>query len=205
MTTIPSFLAHLERDRRGLPVPYVNAWGDLNGVDGWYLDADPYVGGRTAAFFRDDRAAGPNFLAQNPQRQREVSRLGRCQVCRRGVPWAERGLVYSSMSTQVVEIDRAAHVVISEPWLCPDCAVFAINVCPGLIRRKSADDLVLLTGFTEENCKSVLSEGAISGPLEAETRARPVAMWSKILVPALDRLGTAPPPKPRRPKGRRRW
>lgn len=134
------WLDHLRRDRRGLPVPYINAWGP----ERIEVRPDPLVDGRMAAFHVDDYAAGPDFTKQATQRQRECMVKGLCQVCGLEVPWHARSLVVSSLSVDFRAIPgNPAAAVIHEPWLCMRCVRIATRWCPALIRRTDTTDLVV--------------------------------------------------------------
>lgn len=135
------WLDHLRRDRRGLPVPYVNAWGFAERFE---LREDEHVGGRLSTYHLDDWAAGPDFTKQAPQRQRECMVRGLCQVCGLEVPWNARSVIVSSVSVQFVAMPgNPAVPVISEPWLCGRCVRIATRWCPALIRRRDTSDLLV--------------------------------------------------------------
>lgn len=88
----------------------------------------------------------------------------------------------SSVSVQTVEVEGRMVPVVTEPWLCPDCAGFATQVCPALIRRGRDEDLTVVEVTSPADCRIVLSRGWIEGRYEAATKANPVAMWAKILL-----------------------
>lgn len=190
---VPDWLAHLRRDDRGRPVPYVNRWGLDDDVARFTIEHDP-VAGRPGVFYRDD--GPPDFLHQSPQRQREVTRLGWCQVCGRPVPWSRRFLVVSSISVESITVDDSMPprpaLALTEPWLDERCAEFAVTRCPGLIRRTRDSDIALLSITSQRQCSLVVSRGYLDGPLEAESRRVEPAMWAKIVVPSrvLAELGT---------------
>jgi hypothetical protein len=109
------WLSHLRRDRRGLPVPYVNRWGseDLHRVTIAY---DPHVRQR-AAFLDDSQETVPDFTAQNMGRQRRCMVAGLCQVCARPVPWSRRNLVIAPNSVEQITVGNRLVSVVFEPWL----------------------------------------------------------------------------------------
>jgi hypothetical protein len=177
---LPDHLAHLPL-WRGLPVPYINRWGTVEPESGWTIRYDRNV--REIAVYLADQPGGPpDFTRQCVQRQRECVLLGLCQVCKRALDWPDRRLVVSSVSVRTVEVEGHQVPVVTEPWLCPDCAEFATATCPALIRRGRDEDLHMVEVAKPEDCRLVLSRGWIEGRYEASTRANPVAMWAKILL-----------------------
>lgn len=179
---VPGHLAHLHRDRVGRPVPYINIVGEHDVETRWRIGYDRHVG-RIAAFYDDDPAGEPDFFHQSIQRQRECAYLGRCQVCARPVAWPDRRLVISTVSVEAIDLRGQRIAVVTEPWLCPDCADFASRVCPALIRRRHAEDLTVI-GAEERTCRAVISEGWIEGRYEMVTKTYPVGMWVKLYLPA---------------------
>lgn len=174
---IPPWLLHLRVDRRGLPVPYVNRWG-AEDVDRLSVGFDHHICQR-AVFLDDSTQAVPDFTAQNMQRQRECWVRGLCQVCGRPVPWSRRYLVVADMSVDRIELRGRIVPVVFEPWLDERCATFALGQCPALIRRTRAERLTLVPVTSARQVRLTCSQGWVDGPLEAETRHRPVAMWVK--------------------------
>lgn len=179
---VPPRLAHLRRDARGLPVPYINLWGPSDPAR-FSIRHDRRVGG-DALFMDDDGETVPDFTKQNVQRQRECIIDGLCQVCGRPVPWSRRYLVYSTISADAVDVEGAPRTAISEPWLDGWCARVAVERCPGLIRRKRGDDLSLLLVTSAREVELSVSRGCVDGPLAERTGAEPVFMWARIVLPA---------------------
>lgn len=175
---VPEHLAHLPQCR-GLPVPYINRWGTEEQESDWGIRYDRNAG-EVAAYMADQSDGPADFRHQSIQRQRECVLLGLCQVCKRSVDWPDRRLVVSSMSVETVEVGRRWVPVVTEPWLCPDCAEFATRVCPALIRRSRDEDMHLVEVTAPADCRIVLSHGWIEGRYEAATRAHPVTMWAKV-------------------------
>lgn len=173
------WLAHLRRDRRGLPVPYINLWGEQT-LDNTRVAYCPHAD--RAAEFVDDVGDIPNFVKQAPQRQRECMVAGLCQVCARPVPWSRRNLVVSGMSVDFVDVAGRRRALVSEPWLDDRCARIATNWCPALIRRCRTEDLAVIAVRSKRDVRLVVSEGCIDGPLAEATRAAPVAMFVKAAV-----------------------
>lgn len=179
MSALPSHLAHLPV-WQGLPVPYVNRRAVGERSEDWGIRYDRVLR-EIAAHCADEPGAPPDFRHQCIQRQRECILLGLCQVCKRTVPWPDRQVVVSSVSVEHVKVaGRGSVPVVTEPWLCPDCAGFATTVCPELIRRRHDEDLHVVAMPSPAACRLVVSRGWITGRYEAVTKANPVAMWAKI-------------------------
>lgn len=176
------WLAHLRRDRRGLPVPYVNRWGPevadrMSVAYCRYADGD-------AIFLDDAGEEVPDFTHQNMGRQRECMAGGLCQVCARPVPWSRRNLVIAPDSVEWVRVaGRVGEVpVVFEPWLDDRCAQIALQWCPALIRRRRGEQLDLVQVRSPRDAQLVVSTGWVDGHLEARTRANHVAMWIKVVL-----------------------
>lgn len=176
------WLAHLRRDRRGLPVPYINAWGAEDEAPRW-VEHDPLVGG--PAVFVGDVGDVPDFTRQNQQRQRRCMVEGLCQVCGKPVPWSRRNLVVASLSVkwQWVAERRREVPVISEPWLCDRCCAIAVGWCPALIRRTREEQLQVVRVRSPREVTPIVSVGSIDGIPEAGTQVR---IWSKLQLLTLD-------------------
>lgn len=178
---IPDWLGHLRRDRRGLPVPYVNRWGTAEDPARAVVQYDPLVGGN-AAFYLDAGETVPDFTRQNIQRQRRCMLLGECQVCGRPIPWRRRHLVVSSISTSTVQSPgpMRGRLVVGEPWLDLRCAEFAVTRCPELIRRGRGDDLTVISVTSRADVQTVVKTGALDG--HPETWETPVALFVELAV-----------------------
>jgi hypothetical protein len=178
-----AWLGHLRRDRRGLPVPYVNLWGEQT-VDNTTVRYDQHVG--MDAVFVDDRdETVPDFTRQNLQRQRFCMVTGLCQVCARSVPWSRRNLALSTMSIELidmVEIPGRKVPVVHEPWLCDRCAAIATQACPALIRRARDERLTIHPIRSKTQVRLVTSSGWVEGPLAEQTKRHPAAMWVKVMI-----------------------
>jgi hypothetical protein len=172
-------------------VPWVNLWGSED-VSRLHIDHDPYVGG-PGVFLDDSRETEPDFTRQHMGRQRESVIAGRCQVCRRRVPWSRRLLVLAALSVERVSIEGCLVPVVAEPWLCPACARFATTRCPALVRRTRDEALTLVTVRAPSECQIVISSGWIEGPLEARSREVQPAMWAKIVLLKTEILFDATP------------
>lgn len=178
---VPERLAHLRTDRRGLPVPYVNAWG-VEDVTRFRIARDYHVHGMPALFMDDDPDGAPDFTRQNIARQRECMATDTCQVCGRYAPLEARVLVVATISVQAVDVpDLGRCAVITEPWLDRECAAFAVQKCPALIRRRHDEDLTVVPVAGRPR-RIILSRGYVDGPLREESLARQPVMWAKVLL-----------------------
>lgn len=153
-----TWLGHLRRDRRGIPVPWINRWGPES-VEATEIRYDPHAG--QLALFHDDHGEVPDFTAQNMGRQRQAVACGLCQVCGRPVPWSRRFLVLSRISAEHVTAAGRVMLAISEPWLDQRCALLATTTCPALIRLKSTEEIQLLAVTAKRQVERVLSVGAL--------------------------------------------
>lgn len=153
------WLAHLKRDPRGLPVPWINAWGPET-AQTTRIDYDPWA--RSFAVFLDDHGDEPDFRRQNMGRQRQAMIAGLCQVCAREVPWSRRNLVISSISVRTVDVTGSGRMtVVSEPWLDDRCAAIATQLCPALIRRRDTDDLIVYRVTSPRQAQLAISTGIL--------------------------------------------
>lgn len=178
---IPERLRHLRTDNRGRPVPYINRWGAEDAAR-LSIAIDPNVYDLPALFDDDSAELVPDFTAQNMQRQRECVARGLCQVCGRFIPWSRRYLVISSISVDQIDVDGRPAVALTEPWLDQICGTFALEKCPGLIRRRRSDDLKLLPITSQRQVSLTVSRGWVEGPIEEESKRLQPAMWAKVIV-----------------------
>ncbi len=156
------WLAGRPRDRRGLPVPYVNMWGDEREVPS-RIEFDPLVGER-AVFIDDEQSVRvPDFTRQNAGRQRRCMVEGLCQVCARPVPWSRRCLIVSGASVQWVQVGGRQLPVVYEPWLDERCADIATAWCPALIRQERAGNLHRVPVRSTREVSLVMSHGWVDG------------------------------------------
>lgn len=176
------WLDHLRRDRRGLPVPYINAWG-AESVERGRVEVDPLVGG--PAWFVDDYGDEPDFTRQNPQRQRRCMVEGLCQVCGKPVPWSRRNLVVADLSVkwQYVAERRCVVPVVAEPWLCDRCCAIAVDWCPALIRRSREEHLQVVRVRSVREVALVVSVGEIVGLPQVGDH---VMLFAKVQLLAVD-------------------
>lgn len=178
----PEFLSHLRTDRRGIPVPYVNIWGTED-VARFSIHYDRFVG-NVAVFYDDSDGDVPDFTTQHMGRQRECMIGGFCQVCHRQVPWSRRRLVVAATSVEVIAWKGKEVPVVTEPWLCPRCAQFAVEHCPALIRKTREEQLTIIPVRSKLDCRIVISTGWIEGPFEDQSRREQPAMWAKLALTA---------------------
>jgi hypothetical protein len=192
---IPAHLSNRPTDRRGLPVPYINIWGNVDKPGSWELRHDRNVHQR-AAFYVDDMTAPPDFTKQSPQRQREIVVNGMCQVCARELGNGERWLALSPISVQTIEVRGIGpHAAISEPWLCADCCTFAVDTCPALIRRAHNEELIKVQLPADLPFSVTIGKGWIEGRWELATKREPCAMFARILLsPQVVRTSAEPGP-----------
>jgi hypothetical protein len=187
----PAFpwLDHLRRDRRGLPVPWINAWG-AESVEATDVRPDPVVGGALAAFHLDHGDV-PDFTRQAPQRQRQAMIEGLCQVCGKPVPWSRRNLVVADLAVDWVwSPERRREVpTMTEPWLCDRCCAIAVDWCPALIRRRRGDVMRVVPVRSPREVLLMVSTGRVDGFDGAGTEVR---MWGKVQLLGLDIVRTAP-------------
>lgn len=177
---IDAWLGHRPKDRRGLPIPYINRWGP----EEVYVSYDPRVGRRAA--FQRDAGDEVDFTRQNFQRQRECVIDGLCQVCARQVPWSRRFLPVASLAVDWVPVPGRSEPIaaVYEPWLDERCAEIATRWCPALIRRAREDQLLIHPVRSKRDVQLLLSVGSVDG--FPDTVESPVAMWAKVAVLSLD-------------------
>lgn len=139
---MPDTIARLPRSDGGLPVPYVAQW---EGEEHMTIRPCPYAIGQLGVFPTDPEAftrGRPVFGIMEPSRQREVCMAVKCQVCRGVLDPMTEELVPTSSIHWLVDMLREpktmrGHKLALEPWVCDDCLVYALQVCPGLIGSKT--------------------------------------------------------------------
>jgi hypothetical protein len=186
---VPVWLEHRPRDRRGIPVPYINQWGGEDATR-YRIALDRHVRG-PALFLDDDQDGEPDFTHQNMARQRECMVAGLCQVCARSVPWSRRWLVVADVTTNNVRAIGQDIAVIHEPWLCQRCAAFAVEHCPALIRRRRTERLLLVPVTRRGVIRLFVSTGFVDppAPCAQESHRLMPAMWVKAQLPGVHALG----------------
>lgn len=177
---VPPWLSHLRRDKRGLPVPFVNLWGPED-VDRYTITQCPWAG-MPGVVLDDSDQDEPDFTRQSMHRQRECMVGGLCQVCARPVPFSRRCLVIADMSVQRIVLQGREVLAVTEPWLCRRCALFAVERCPALIRRYRHEHLRVIPVTSAKQYTLTFSTGWLEGPLEEQTKAEPPVLWAKVLL-----------------------
>jgi hypothetical protein len=187
----PAFpwLDHLRRDRRGLPVPWVNAWGAESAAAA-RVAPDQLVDGELA-MFHDDYGDVPDFTRQSPQRQRRAMIEGLCQVCGKPVPWSRRNLVVADLAVDWVWAAESRREVatVTEPWLCDRCCEIAVHWCPALIRRRRGDVMRVVPVRAMREVRLMVSMGRVDGH---ESAGDAVRMWAKVQLVGLDIVRSSP-------------
>lgn len=120
-------------------VPYVAAWSEENEL---YVTRCPYAK-EPALFRRGGRNGRPILGKMDESRQREcmISRL--CQVCR--VPLAnQEAFTIDDGAGIMLPNSPMRATLVNEPFSCRRCMKLALEVCPGLQRRRDADTLRIL-------------------------------------------------------------
>lgn len=189
---LPSTLAdHKLFDHHGRPVPYINVWSAEMPETTWKMRYDPNVARLAISAPKGLQGVGePNFLKQEPCRQRACATRHLCQVCAHDAgPGAL--LAVGSLSAENVHVEQlgGAVTVITEPWLCPPCAAFALAVCPGLIRRQRNEDLVLVH---PRRSTIIVSEAYLEGPDEQLHRQHRPVLWAKLAIQGLEHVAEVP-------------
>lgn len=180
---IDAWLGHRPKDRRGLPIPYVNRWGPET-AETTRLRFDRNVG--MAGVFVDDVGDEVDFTRQNFQRQRECMVRGLCQVCGRFVPWSRRLVPVAPFSVDMVTVEGVAGQVaaVFEPWLDERCAAIAQRWCPALIRRRREEQLLMHPVRSRREVQMLMSVGSVDA--FPQTLVEPVAMWAKLALLTLN-------------------
>lgn len=121
-------------------MPHIVAWTGER--DSYYVGEDddlaaigcPHPAIESSGGYGEGRAI---FGQGDPARQRAAFLQRRCQVCNGGL---EGGALL------LVESRTGPH---SEPWLCRDCAAYALRVCPALSALKGLRVLEVMRGEVE--------------------------------------------------------
>ncbi|CAH1662067.1 conserved hypothetical protein [Hyphomicrobiales bacterium] len=114
----------------GVPVPYTVSW---RGESRTFIGPCIQTGGRPAICQDVDRGTGkPAFGTPHSQRQREVIRLGLCDLC--GLPLKNRTKVSLSHARPHANGAEGMAIMQVEPLLHKECAAISMRHCPSLKR-----------------------------------------------------------------------
>lgn len=134
---MPERVAALPRSAGGLPVPYVAQW---EGEERMRIEHCYHVGADAIFPIAGPQIARtrPVFGVMEPARQREACAAVRCQVCRLQLSDISSTLEEGRELHWLVDMLHEpatfpGHKLAMEPWVCDDCIVYALQVCPGLI------------------------------------------------------------------------
>lgn len=136
---MPARIAALPKSKGGLPVPYVASW---EGEEEMMIRADPLLFGQRAVFPKHGSKVGktrPVFGIMEPSRQRECLMLFRCQVCHAKLAPIEDLVYPESEPLWLIDMlhepdTMKGHNLALEPWVCDECLVYALQVCPGMVK-----------------------------------------------------------------------
>lgn len=176
MNTVPEFLTHLRTDQRGVPVPYVNRWGEI-ADDRVGVETDRHVSKAAAVFLYDEGQQEPSFVHMSPQRQRECMARGLCQICARQVPWSRRFLVVTGHNVDNVLMNRVVTPSVNDPWVDERCAVWARDNCPELLRVPEGASIELVPITSKRQVQFSVYRGYADGPLEGVDQAIQPILW----------------------------
>lgn len=139
---MPPGVAALPRTPGGIPITYTVAWTSERDVR---LAPEPLIDGSPLAVFSDGRQCEgrPKLAIVDTARQRRVALKGLCQVCarklpgRRLPPWRQhpRWLADLRKDGQTIQHGLRELPLVIDSWTCEPCLTYALQVCPGLLRR----------------------------------------------------------------------
>lgn len=119
-------IKRLKRSTSGLPVPWVVRW---SGEARFVVREDEIQPGWLAlCHARDDRSGDPQFASLHMARQREAAVRRLCAVC--GDP-----ICGPRWNVMLSGDPPSRH---RDPGTCAACLAFALRVCPGILRHRSA-------------------------------------------------------------------
>ena len=145
---LPPQIAALPKDKKGFPIPYVAEWSrDESSIED-KVDDSPLKEGR--GFWVRMKCicvigeGEPILGHQCPERQRECMMEGHCQVCSEIINIKDEGGYYFLGGIEMP--------IFWEPPLHKSCAIYSLQVCPGITRRPTmsvhvADDYELQDKF----------------------------------------------------------
>lgn len=129
---IPNSMRLLPKSNRGYPVPYVAEW---SGEDSIVLPPPiHHIFGMTVVTTGKPGDGYPQLGQMEPSRQRECMVTKHCQVCHRDL--RNKTIFMAGGSVE--------NMWFTEPPVCLQCMVFAVQVCPGLVAAVKNDDAPLL-------------------------------------------------------------
>lgn len=142
---MPERIAALPRSAGGLPVPFVAQW---EGEDEVAIRPCEFAGRR--AIFPLKSQVGvtrPVFGVMEPSRQRAVLASTCCQVCRAWLGDMTSELEDGRPPLWLVDMLHEpatfrGHRLAIEPWVCDECLVYALQVCPGLVGAGKAKNVL---------------------------------------------------------------
>jgi hypothetical protein len=207
---MPEGVAGLLRTEGGLPVPHVAAWSNES-TD--RLERDPYLTRLgyyvPAAFSGGAQGDGHAVLGEmEPARQRRAVIDRRCQVCDRELgerhrpnpPWRQplwladirvfgtddEGSVGADIGGQTIIVGRRRCPLVLEPWVCEPCLAYALQVCPGLIKRQTGGTRMrpALRMLRVRRAQVVVVRGRIGG--DGPVAGRLAATYAKLAVVDFD-------------------
>lgn len=177
MTTVPRAKRISEPPRiaalehiSGLPLAYV--------AQRYPMKMPPEVDSKLGYVAMEDSTSGvfePDMGHMGEERQRVCMLSGICQVCGhpiKGTRWMAGGVG-----------DRPlASFAFREPPCCTKCMTFAIQVCPGLIRGRRAEELVVVRvrRFEEMWAERQFIDGPHMVPMEP--RFDSVCMYLRVTI-----------------------
>lgn len=169
---IPGHLRHLTRDpATGWPVPHVNAWTSETDETAVRLGAWHGYPAFTAPSSPGEGRA--DFTRQHMNRQRDIAYARECQVCR--TLNAPLLIVAPGISGQIATVAGTVMALFSEPFICHRCASFALEHCPGLIRRRRDEQLQVIEPAVSHLVPSLGTHDNVPGAS--------AVLWCKIGIP----------------------
>jgi hypothetical protein len=118
--------------QREVPVPFVASWSSE--MPDFRVRPEPLIQGKPAIFRGGGRRGEgtPIFGKMDPGRQRLCVLRGLCQVCSKpivGTPWM-------ALFLEDADLDGETISVVREPAACTECMAVALQLCPGLRRKR---------------------------------------------------------------------
>lgn len=163
---MPPTVAALPRSAGGLPVPWVAQW---DGEEDMRVAPCRWANGRDAVFPAAGSQIGltrPVFGIMEPSRQREAVGAVRCQVCRGDLSEMSDTLDEGREPLWLIDLmhepkTMRGHRLVLEPWVCDDCLVYALQVCPGMLLASPPPGHQDTSGWRIRNVLAVWTSNAI--------------------------------------------